>query len=623
MSGSPTSPGRSSTHYADDRSAGAFSFTAGGSVSAPGTHPSQPPRSSMDGPVAVPAGYQSQHQQQQYGQYRPQYPEQQRYEIQPRPVGTHPALAPHYQTSYSQTQQLPGPLPLVPTARSQVPGMATFQGPTSLGGPANPRIARTSRRAKAHVARACQNCKKAHLSCDEARPCARCVSSGKQATCIDVEHKKRGRPRLRDDRDQRLEQAAAAAVAAAVVTARNAQRPSDLSQRGGVHGHGRGDSLRVLRSQASGSEGLQVEAQGQMPHPMADPRYQQHYQAGPESHKVGGAPLTAFLNMDLRILKASNEIRRLFADGGDIRGRPLSDFIGLQHQQALQRIQSDLRDERSSREPSFLPGIFPEQQEQESVAGMDVEAAESVSQGYSERRETFSFRMASGRTEQLHLRLRLAKTRTFFATLILQRQPMQPHSMPQLSPYGRPGGYLPMPQPSPTQMAFPQHGPPSPYNANNSAPSSPFSTLHTALITTLPPSSSHSTSYSYAPSQARADPGFLSVRHPTSAVAGMYPPPPPSSSRPPSAFPESRPNTARERHRPAPLGSLQLPPIVNSAPTTPMTSDFFHQQQIGSSSEPRPQFSLRPSPENRPSSDDDEEDQRKRRRLDIKQIIER
>lgn len=180
MSGSPTSPGRSTTHYTDDRSAGAFNFTAGGPTTAPGTQASQTPRTSMDGPLAIPAGYQSHHQQHQYGQYRPPYPEQQRYEIQPRPLATHPALAPHYQPSYSQAQQLQGPLPLVPTSRSQVPGMATFQGPTSLGGASNPRVTRTSRRAKAHVARACQNCKKAHLSCDEARPCARCVSSGKQ-----------------------------------------------------------------------------------------------------------------------------------------------------------------------------------------------------------------------------------------------------------------------------------------------------------------------------------------------------------------------------------------------------------------------------------------------------------
>ena len=39
---------------------------------------------------------------------------------------------------------------------------------------------RPGRKAKAHVASACMNCKRAHLSCDIQRPCTRCVASGKQ-----------------------------------------------------------------------------------------------------------------------------------------------------------------------------------------------------------------------------------------------------------------------------------------------------------------------------------------------------------------------------------------------------------------------------------------------------------
>lgn len=41
---------------------------------------------------------------------------------------------------------------------------------------------RSSRRGKTHVQKACINCKKAHLSCDAQRPCARCVASGKQVS---------------------------------------------------------------------------------------------------------------------------------------------------------------------------------------------------------------------------------------------------------------------------------------------------------------------------------------------------------------------------------------------------------------------------------------------------------
>ncbi|CAG8451088.1 7066_t:CDS:2 [Acaulospora morrowiae] len=70
---------------------------------------------------------------------------------------------------------------------------------------------------KTHVPSACVNCKKAHLACDEVRfagcdwdmdepssnshfprPCKRCVALGKVETCVDIKHKKRGRPKLKD-----------------------------------------------------------------------------------------------------------------------------------------------------------------------------------------------------------------------------------------------------------------------------------------------------------------------------------------------------------------------------------------------------------------------------------------
>jgi hypothetical protein len=43
---------------------------------------------------------------------------------------------------------------------------------------------RSSRRTKAHVASACVNCKRAHLSCDIQRPCTRCVATGKQVRLV-------------------------------------------------------------------------------------------------------------------------------------------------------------------------------------------------------------------------------------------------------------------------------------------------------------------------------------------------------------------------------------------------------------------------------------------------------
>jgi hypothetical protein len=52
--------------------------------------------------------------------------------------------------------------------------------PTETRFPPSQISPRTTRKNKAHVASACINCKKKHLRCDNARPCHRCVQSGKE-----------------------------------------------------------------------------------------------------------------------------------------------------------------------------------------------------------------------------------------------------------------------------------------------------------------------------------------------------------------------------------------------------------------------------------------------------------
>ncbi|KAI7829457.1 hypothetical protein BC939DRAFT_27238 [Gamsiella multidivaricata] len=90
------------------------------------------------------------------------------------PMTPLPALAPPSSSSPHSATAVPAPVPLHPQPV--------------------PRVKST----KPHVPSACINCKKAHLACDLSRPCKRCISVGKDDTCRDVEHKKRGRPKLVD-----------------------------------------------------------------------------------------------------------------------------------------------------------------------------------------------------------------------------------------------------------------------------------------------------------------------------------------------------------------------------------------------------------------------------------------
>ncbi|KAK6829237.1 hypothetical protein RU639_003531 [Aspergillus parasiticus] len=103
-----------------------------------------------------------------------------------------------FPVSDSFSSRLPASLSVPVTTQPSVP---TFSQPTfgtSPPGAAGRSLQqKPTRRTKAHVASACVNCKKKHLGCDPARPCRRCVLSGKEATCVDVTHKKRGRPPLK------------------------------------------------------------------------------------------------------------------------------------------------------------------------------------------------------------------------------------------------------------------------------------------------------------------------------------------------------------------------------------------------------------------------------------------
>ena len=68
------------------------------------------------------------------------------------------------------------------SSASNVPESLPTAGPSA--GPASPDQGRGGRKTKTHVANACNNCKRAHLSCDVERPCGRCVATGKTVSSL-------------------------------------------------------------------------------------------------------------------------------------------------------------------------------------------------------------------------------------------------------------------------------------------------------------------------------------------------------------------------------------------------------------------------------------------------------
>ena len=103
-----------------------------------------------------------------------------------------PESIPEPPTSAEASRLPPPPFPPPSSGLTgpQCPPLGTHQSAQALSGRestttlgatvAETSSTRTGRKSKAHVASACVNCKRAHLSCDIQRPCARCVASGKQ-----------------------------------------------------------------------------------------------------------------------------------------------------------------------------------------------------------------------------------------------------------------------------------------------------------------------------------------------------------------------------------------------------------------------------------------------------------
>ena len=94
----------------------------------------------------------------------------------PPPLG-HVPFPPTFSGQPPRPVGIPSPaLGVFQAGRSATSGPVVTVGPSSGSSSST----RTGRKSKAHVASACVNCKRAHLSCDVQRPCARCVASGKQ-----------------------------------------------------------------------------------------------------------------------------------------------------------------------------------------------------------------------------------------------------------------------------------------------------------------------------------------------------------------------------------------------------------------------------------------------------------
>lgn len=386
-----------------------------------------------------------------------------------------------------------------------------------------------------------------------------------------MQHKKRGRPRLRDDREfsrpEEGRQPPSQILGAAPAPEAFAhQAPFQTSQP-----HRTSDSSRIPGSTAQAQDIPNTNLQRNLSSNSGESSRVASYSGASASPYVPGPDLAyqslpvAFLNLDLVIQKSNRAFQDLVSFLGDVRGKHLGELLEARQNESLQRLRNELRDERDEREPTYMAPITPVGQDpmrpvMESVVDQDID---QVSHGFTDRPMFLSFRLASGgHYQSLQVQIRLAKTSLYFVTLVVRsptRLPGPPLLTQQLAPPTplRTSQSISAPTTAPVTQFTPLH--PRPASSTSSAPSSPyfnFSSVRTSLPTFSPSSYGSSPSYGYSPTTGAESGYFPTIQPPSQRTTG-YPSPyaPVSRNTPVTSEP------LRELNRPARLEGLHLPPI--------------------------------------------------------------
>ncbi|KAL8348426.1 hypothetical protein RB601_002483 [Gaeumannomyces tritici] len=368
--------------------------------------------------------------------------------FQPQPASHH--MMPHHHHPYSphhtpRHELGPAPSMVGPPAPYSMPP----RPPTQEGQPYT--SPKTQRKTKGHVASACVPCKKAHLRCDAQRPCSRCTSNGKEDSCIDVQHKKRGRPRLRDDRELRYDVPGRAGQP----QEGGLRRPISLFSQPpsmGIPSYDdslrRSQSYRVLKSQPSEGIASRFLERGSAANANIYP--------APLSIATRPPEAAAFLTIDFTIAKTSATFSE--ALGRQAKGMRLAEVVAPGDQDRVTNLQNIMHEEQTRKEPNYLPPIFGKEEEERVIFGLGF-SQEEMSRFSLDRLEYLSFSGPDGLPRPFPVRVGLAKQDSIYFVVLQLALAPRPHGHLTPSPHSRDPRDAPYPYQAAPQLYAPQPTP--------------------------------------------------------------------------------------------------------------------------------------------------------------------
>ncbi|KAL7273073.1 hypothetical protein RUND412_004097 [Rhizina undulata] len=327
-------------------------------------------------------------------------------------------------SSSAESEHFPMPFPPMNSGESSMASAAQMSATSESR--RSPFLAQPSflppqlpRRPKSHVASACVNCKKAHLACDVRRPCPRCVGLGKQDTCRDVQHKKRGRPRLRDERTHSFE----VGQLASMHSQGRSDITSPLTSPTALPVSYRSVSHRILKSQSNDSPRFTRR-------PSLTPREETLGQTGgyfderpsPRNARFNlPSPVphaTVYLTTDLVVAKSTESVRDILGYSANELNRikSLYDIVSNTDRDKLYRLSATIKDQIFEREPDYLFSVSQDALFS-AIQNVNHEDISIAVQGSRDIQETLHIRRPDGHYLRTRVQINLAKTSVFFVVV--------------------------------------------------------------------------------------------------------------------------------------------------------------------------------------------------------------
>lgn len=415
-----------------------------------------------------------------------------------------------------------------------------------------------------------------------------------QASCVDVQHKKRGRPRLREE-DNLREVAFGGDYAHGEMYSSNGVLNSEAGRR-------RSKAYRELRSQPETPYGDQRSRTSDPAFSnQSYPQASAFYPSPPANTYVNESIPTVLLTPDFVVAQHNRAFSNALSLSFTARAQTLLDLVVPVEREKIQRLQSLMRAEL--REASHLRGGQSAHTTMPAIEHLDIAHATA---GFRTRSEYWTFRLPREQTRGFPISISLAREGAHFVVLTLVQSTSAIHAVqsPPLPSYARTESILPSSSARGTQSSShqAQHTHLAPQHHHRNSPSD----------ATLPYLMSSAASYDEQLLQMQPAHSLAQYKHnspPRHSTVPYTVSRTDSGSSAGSDIPRSSPSHQNQAMSRDSLRHLQLPPIRTAPTSDPSTQKAR-----------RPQADT-PSPRRSSPHSVNNSKRKKRRRVDIEGLL--